>query len=147
MLACLKEESSGIEMLKELAQRSSVTAAASASGCISPAVGPLFSPTNTAAMLLGARLVLLHAAVLGCAGWFLTAASVVLTEPYRACSTPGVGLRGTEIFTKSLSHKGILNLAEQFSLILIFRSSWSDMGSEVLAFLLTLWLLSSSPGN
>lgn len=79
VLACLKDVWSGIETLKDLAQTSSTTAAAS--GHILPVAGPLFAPTNTAAMLLGARLVFLHAAVLGCAGWFLRATSVVITEP------------------------------------------------------------------
>ena len=79
VLAYLKDVWSGTEMLKGLAQSSGTTAAAS--GCIPPAPGPLFSPANTAAMLLGARLVFLHAALLGCARWFLRAASVVITEP------------------------------------------------------------------
>lgn len=45
VLACLKDAWSGTEMLKDLPQSSSTTAAAS--GHIPPAAGPLFSPANT----------------------------------------------------------------------------------------------------
>lgn len=70
---------SGTEVLKDFAQSNSKTAAAS--GCIPLATSPLFSPTNTPVMLLGARLVFLPAAALGCAGWFLRATSLDITEP------------------------------------------------------------------
>lgn len=63
VLLCRKDAWSGTEMLKDLAQSRSTTGA------------------NTAVMRSGARLVFLHAAVLACAGWFLRATSVVITEP------------------------------------------------------------------
>lgn len=94
-LAGLLDSCSGKEVLKDFAQSSSTTAAAS--GCIPLATSPLLSPANTPVMLLGARLVFLPAAALGCAGWFLRATSVDITEP------DGVGRRRTELFTKSPS--------------------------------------------
>lgn len=135
--ACLEDAWSSTRMLKNLAQSSSCCFWAYPSCCGGPVLNYL-----TALWCLWVP-----------GSYFCTplfwAVQVRFLEPsqWLLQNQTDAGLRGTEIFTKSPSGKEILNLAEESSLILIFRSSWSDMGSEVLAFFLTLWLLSSSLGN